>query len=98
MDTKQLIPANEFCTKHNIEISFISALYKTGLIEIITIAETGYIHSSQLPQLEKIIRLYYELDINLEGIETIMHLLRQIMDMQEKITVLQNKLRLFEEI
>ncbi len=93
---ENLIPADEFCAIHNIEISFIHSLQETGLIEITTIEETGYIHTSQLQELEKIVRLYYELDINLEGIDTINHLLQRINDMQDEITALRNRLRLYE--
>ena len=78
MQTEYLIAVDEFCANHNIEISFISSLQQTGLIEITTIKETGFIDAEQLQQLEKIVRLYYELDINLEGIETITHLLQRI--------------------
>lgn len=96
MQTKNLITVNEFCINHNIEISFINSLQQTGLIEITTIEETGFIDSSQLQQLEKIVRLYYELDINMEGIETITHLLKRINSMQDEIIALRNRLRFYE--
>ena len=67
---ENLIPADEFCLTHNIDVSFIRSLQETGLIEITTIEETTYIHSSQLHELERIVHLYFELDINLEGIES----------------------------
>jgi chaperone modulatory protein CbpM len=98
MHMENLIPANVFCANHNIEISFISSLQETGLINITYIEEAGYIPESQLQQLEKIVRLYYELDINLEGIETITHLLQRVNLLQEEITVLKNRLRLYEAI
>jgi len=96
MNKGNLIPADEFCTSHNIEISFISSLQEAGLIEISTVEETEYIHESQLNELEKIVRLYYEPDINLEGIETVIHLLQRINDMKDEITILKNRLRLYE--
>ena len=96
MRKEHLISTIEFCTIHDIEISFISSLHETGLIEIITIEETEYLDNSQLQQLEKIIRLYYDLGINLEGIETITHLLNRLNNMQSKITTLKNRLRLYE--
>ena len=97
MQTKHFIPADEFCANHNIEISFISALQETGLIEMTTIKETGLLDASQLPQLEKIVCFYDELGINLEGIETIMHLLQRIQAMQAEMTALKNRLRLYED-
>ncbi len=96
MQTEYLIALDEFCANHNIEISFISSLQQTGLVEITTIKETGFIDAGQIQQLEKFIRLYYELDINLEGIETITHLLKRINSLQDEITTLKNKLRLYE--
>ena len=96
MQTKKLIALDEFCTSHNIEISFITSLQQTGLIEISTIEEPGFIDASQLQQLEKFIRFYYELDINLEGVETITHLLQRINSLQEEIIALKNRLQLYE--
>jgi len=96
MQTKKLIAVNELCVNHNIEISFISSLKETGLIEIAFIDETPFIDSDQLPQIEKFIHFYYDLDINLEGIETITHLLHRINAMNDELAALRNKLRLYE--
>jgi len=98
MQVENLIAVNEFCVNHRIEISFISSLQQTGLIEITTVKETEFIDAGQLQQLERFIRLYYELDINLEGIETISHLLQRINSMQDEIIALKNRLRLYESI
>jgi len=96
MSRQKLIPAYDFCVSHNIEISFINQLREIGLIEIKTIEETVFIPVSQLRQLERIIHFSYDLDINIEGIETINHLLNRMVDMQEEITALKNRLRLYE--
>lgn len=96
MQKEYLITVDKFCASHNIEISFISSLEQNGLIEITTIKETGFIDAGQLQQLEKYIRFYYEMDINLEGIETITHLIRRINLMQDEIIRLRNRLRLYE--
>ena len=96
MGTEYLIAVDEFCASHNIEISFISSLHQSGLIEITTIKNSGFIEADQLRLVEKYIRLYYELDINLEGIETIDHLLQHINSMQDEIISLRNRLRFYE--
>jgi hypothetical protein len=98
MQAGNLIAVDDFCINHNLEISFISSLQQNGLIKITTIKETGFIDADQLRQLEKIVRLYFELDINLEGIETITYLLQRINSLQEEITLLRNRLRLYEII
>lgn len=96
MKVENLISVDVFCANHNIEISFVSSLQQTGLIEITTIKEVKFIDAGQLKQLEKILRFHYELDINLEGIETITHLLQRMNTMQDEIIVLSNRLRLYE--
>jgi hypothetical protein len=96
MQTEHFIAVEEFCNNHNIEISFISSLKQTGLIEITAIEDTEFIDADQIGQLEKFICLYYELDINLEGIETITHLLQRIKALQDEIIALRNRLRLYE--
>ena len=96
MEAKDLIPANEFCTQHNIEFSFVSMLHENGLIEITTVEETCFIPAESLSTLEKMIRLHYELDINLPGIEAITHLLDRIENMQNELMALRNRLRRYE--
>ncbi len=96
MKTENLIAIDVFCNNHNIEVSFISSLHENGLIELLTINESRFIDFKQLKQIEKIIRFYYELDINLEGIETISHLLERINAMHDEIILLSNRLKLYE--
>jgi hypothetical protein len=98
METDLLIALEEFCTVHNIEISFIYSLQQSGLIEIIKIRDASFIEADHLYQLEKFVRLYYDLDINLEGIETINYLLERISSMQHEINSLRNKLRVYEDL
>jgi hypothetical protein len=81
---------------HDIEVSFISSLHETGLINITTIEKTDFLDLEQLQQLEKYIRFYYELNINLEGIDSIKHLLQRVNTLQNEITTLRNRLRLYE--
>lgn len=97
MKTAQLIPLDVFCTSHDIDVSFISSLHENGIIEIITIEETGYLNSGELQQLERYINFFYELNINLEGIDAIKHLLARINAMHDEITALRNRLRLYED-
>jgi MerR HTH family regulatory protein len=96
METEYLIAIDEFCASHSIEISFVSSLHRSGLIEIKKIKESDFIEAAQLKQLEKFVHLYYELDINLEGIETINYLLQRMNSLQDDITILRNRLRFYE--
>jgi chaperone modulatory protein CbpM len=97
MQTDDLVAVNQFCSSHNLEISFIQTLQQYDLIRITTIEETTYIHINELQQTEKIARLHNELGINIEGIDVIKHLLQRVENMQEEIIALKNKLSLYEE-
>jgi len=96
MPTTDLIAANEFCIYHNVEMSFIFSLQHAGLIPVVVEEEKVFIPASELPQLEKLTRLHYEMDINLEGIETISHLLQRMKDMQQEMKQLKTKLGFYE--
>lgn len=98
MQNEELIAANEFCSHYNIEYSFISSLQQSGLIEVTTVQETGFIPASELQKLERLVRLHYELDINLEGIEAITSMLQRMEHMQQEIKALQNRLRFYENV
>jgi len=96
MQEEHLIPAKEFCSSHNLEVSFIFTLQQYGLVEITTIEETTYLPVSQLPHAERMARLHNELGINMEGIDAIKHLLQRVEDMQDEIAMLRNRLSLYE--
>lgn len=98
MQNNELILAEELCTRYHIQISFINTLQQFGLIEITSVEEAFYIPQSELQKLEQIIRLHDDLDINLEGIEAITHLLDRVKSLQSEITRLKNRLSLYEKI
>lgn len=96
METTYLIAIEDFCTNHNIEISFVNSLQQSGLIKLTLQNESLFIQQEQLPILEKIVCFHYDLDINIEGIEAISHLLEQIDQMKDEIHTLKNRLRFYE--
>lgn len=91
-----LIIISEYCRICNIEPSFLYMLEKDGLIEIDTVDGERYLPASQLYDVERYTRMYYDLSINVEGIDAIHHLLDKIKSMQKEINHLKNKLRLYE--
>lgn len=96
MQKDYLVALDEFCAMHNVEISFIRSLQENGLIRITNVEEKGFIDTDQLGEVEKYILFYYDLEINIGGIETITHLLQRIKEMQEEITTLKNRLLLYD--
>lgn len=96
MRNEDLIPAEEICVRYKVERQFVSSLYESGIIEIVTVEETEYIHCDHLADFERMMRLHKDLDINLEGLEAISHLLEQINKLQKDNRQLRNRLGLYE--
>ena len=97
METTDMIVLGEFCTSHQVEVSFVRSLEEHGLIETIIVNETVCIQENVLPRLEQIVRLHQELNINSEGVDAIINLLKRIENMQNEITILRNKLNFYKE-
>ena len=75
MENEQLIEARQFCSSHNLEITFIEELSELGLIRITTINEEVYLYPEELSRAEKMVRLHSELGINPAGLDAIEHLI-----------------------
>lgn len=91
----ELIIVSEYCQKCHIEPSFIDLLEESGLIEIRTESGEHYLLVAQLPDVERYSRMYYDLSINMEGIDAIHHLLDRMELMKREINVLRNQLYVY---
>ncbi len=91
MEKQNRISAEQCCHYYSIEVSFLQQLYEHGLIELTRYESNFFIHYEQLPHLEKYIRMHYDLDINLQGLEAIKHLLTRIQHLQQEVNRLQNE-------
>ena len=95
MATQKLVAVKEFCLHHNISNDFIIELYQNEIIELVTVKRTRFIPEKNLHTLEKIIRLHNDLEINLEGIQTILHLLSALEKKEAQLSTLRNQLEFF---
>ncbi|MFV8225201.1 chaperone modulator CbpM [Christiangramia aquimixticola] len=96
MKEQDLIPADVICVQYKVERWFVNALGESGIIEIIKQQETEYIHCDHLAQFEKMMRLHRDLQINMEGLEAINHLLNKVEELQKDNRRLKNRLDLYE--
>jgi hypothetical protein len=91
MNDDKLVPLENICNNYQVEISFIQSLSEFGLIEIIKVDETSFVEAESLGAIEKMMHLYFDLEINLEGIDAIRHLLLKMEEMQKELSNLKNK-------
>ena len=92
-----LIIINDFCDRCHVDPSFIMELEEDGLIEVRVIDEERYLPTSQLAELERYTHLYYDLSINIAGIDAIHHMLERIALLQQEVRSLRNDLEFYRE-
>ncbi|MFT4522587.1 MAG: chaperone modulatory protein CbpM [Bacteroidia bacterium] len=97
MSLENFIPIKQLCTHYEVELSFFINLDEYGLIEIMTIEQAQYVRRDNAGDIEKIIRMNQELEINLEGIDTIFNLLKKIDGLQAELISVRNKLKRYED-
>ena len=98
MKNENLVLVAQFCLHHHVETSFISSLHQFGLISILELEDEHYLSIDEIGEIEKMVRLHYELDINLEGIDAIANLLKQIATLQQELMMTRNKLDTFSPL
>jgi hypothetical protein len=91
MINKPLILVSDICKHYNLELSFINSLQEVGLIEIVTKQNNIYILEEHLADLEKMMRMYIELEINVQGIDAIINLLYRINQLQQELLLATNR-------
>jgi hypothetical protein len=96
MQEENLIPASDFCLHHQIEISFIYSLQEYGLVVLTQREDTVYLSPDQLQDLEKMVRLHYDLDVNMEGIDVINQLLKKLETAHDELDLLKKQLRFYK--
>ena len=97
MNTKDLIPIEQFCKVYEIEFSFINSLNEFGLIELIYVDKDEFIKLEKIKELEKIIRLHNDLGVNFEGIDIITNLMHKIDSLQKRLNTIENQLDVYND-
>jgi len=98
MKRNDLIILKEYCNHSNIKSSFINMLEDNGLITLEHEENEEYLSFSELDNVERFARLYYDLRINVEGLEVIDHLLEQIKKLQKEIKTMENDLQFYKNL
>lgn len=96
MPDEEMIPLETFCSYYQVERSFVETLESYGLVSISSREEQRFILMEQVVELEKFSRLYYDLNINVPGIDALKHLLEKLTELQHETENLRARLRIYE--
>jgi len=81
---------------YEVEESFIESLQEVGLIQVIDQDEDRFVAYDDLSDLEQFIRWYYEMDINVGGIDALHHMLQRVRSLQSEIAQLRHELQFYK--
>ena len=96
MNKEKFIPVDLLCTHYEVDMSFFFNLSEYGLIEIHRMEHTEYILTEQVSEVEKMIRVYHDLHLNVEGIDVVWNLLQKIDTLQNELLATRRRLQLYE--
>jgi chaperone modulatory protein CbpM len=91
-----LITIKEYSVNYNIEPEFLISLEDCGIVFFTLEGQEKYISEEQLTDLERYVHFHYDLNINIEGIDAIRHLLHKVNQMDSEIRHLRSRLNLHE--
>ena len=83
---------------YQVEETFLDQLQSSGLIEIVIEEDDSYLEYDYLQEIEQFVRWHYELEINMEGIEALHHMLQQVQQLQEDVKKLRGELKFYKSI
>ena len=96
--SKEKITYRECVQIYQVEEVFLDALHSSGLIEVVVEEEDRYIEYDYLQEIEQYVRWYYDLEINIEGIEALHHMLQQVRELQSDVERLRSELKFYKSI
>lgn len=97
MKTTEYISISELCKNYDIEVSFITSLHEIGLVAWEEKDKIQFIPFERIGEIEKMIRIYRDLDVNPQGIDVIFNLLKKVEYLHEEIKELRGRLHLYED-
>lgn len=92
MATSKKISIAQLCTHYKVETDFVYALKDHGLLNLVKSTGGYEIYFEQLGDFERYIHLHYELEINMEGLEAITHLVDRVKLLQQEIKQLRTRI------
>lgn len=95
MSEKDILKLEKFCELYEVPTSFVDSLNQFELIRLTTIDDEMYIENEEFPIIEKYIRMHYDLDINMEGLDVINNLLQKIEALKKQVVLLENELKYY---
>ncbi|MDR1743382.1 MAG: chaperone modulator CbpM [Dysgonamonadaceae bacterium] len=96
--SKNRLLYSEYLRIYEVEQSFIDSLNESGLIRLVLQDDEKFIEYDDLSEIEQFVRWHYDLNINVEGIEALHHILGRVKNLQAEIRQLNNELKFYKSL
>ncbi len=93
MLNNEFVPAELFCNTYSINVTVVESWQKMGLVEMVELEEKSYIPHDQLHKMEQLLRLHFDLDIQLEDIDVVFNLIEKVKELQSENMTLRGLLK-----
>lgn len=94
----ETIPVTHLCAHYQTDTQFFERLEEYGLITLVQVSKTPSIEVDRIKEVERWIHLHYDLNINMEGLDAIAHLLEKMERLQSELSQVKSRLRGFEDL
>ena len=94
---RETTPLAHLCDHYKADIRFFESLEAYGLITLVRVEQIPSIETEQIRQVEKWIHLHYDLNINMEGLDAIGHLLDKMQRLQAELAQAKRRLSTLED-
>ena len=93
MLNNEFVPAELFCNMYSINVAVVESWQKMGLVDLIEYEEKPYIPNDQLHKLEQLLRLHFDLNIQLEDVDVVYNLIEKVKLLQKENLILRKILK-----
>jgi hypothetical protein len=91
------IAIEEFCTHHGVQVRLVQEFADFGLVHLQEEAQQAFVPEAEIEKLERLLRLYSELGINKEGLEIILNMRDQLLNLNSELETIRYRLQQLEK-
>src|SRR5690606_18857201 len=91
------IAIEEFCTHHGIQVTLIREFADFGLVQLQEQEQKAVLPAGEIEKLERLLRLHSELGINKEGLEIILNMRDQLLNLNSELETIRYRLQQLEK-
>ena len=96
MNPDNYIQIEVYCQQTQTPMEFIEDLLEFEMIKVQQIENKIYVEPHSIVEIERVYRLREELGINMEGIDTLNHMIKKVNRLEQELKLLRDRLTIYE--